>query len=228
MDKHQKFFKDLSHDDSTAIPLSSSSVFVLTEAQSYLEQDTPMRYFKEKALNTASTPRTPEQNDRCRKTEPSVPNQKVRDARSSREKQSAVMRKAILIKASSKEPGEMHILFRTSDPPVPKRTEYQLADMFTKAQPEDRFKYLVRRIGMRCLTPADLEVVRLGINPMIQPEPEDLPKDNPKLEIAVLSETVVLLQAEQADGLWTLDEAIDEQELIATLSFMAMIQEGLT
>ncbi|GJT72807.1 zinc finger, CCHC-type, retrotransposon gag domain protein [Tanacetum coccineum] len=31
------------------------------------------------------------------------------------------------------------------------------------------------------------KVVRLGINPMIQPEPEDLPKDNPKLEIAVLS-----------------------------------------
>ncbi|GKB57100.1 hypothetical protein Tco_0913286 [Tanacetum coccineum] len=30
------------------------------------------------------------------------------------------------------------------------------------------------------------QVVRLGINPMIQPEPEDLPKDNPKLEIAVL------------------------------------------
>ncbi|GKB62005.1 hypothetical protein Tco_0918191 [Tanacetum coccineum] len=34
-------------------------------------------------------------------------------------------------------------------------------------------------------------VVRLGINPMIQPEPEDLPKDNPKLEIAVLR--VILL-----------------------------------
>ncbi|GJX42122.1 retrovirus-related pol polyprotein from transposon TNT 1-94, partial [Tanacetum coccineum] len=66
------------------------------------------------------------------------------------------------------------------------KTEYQLADMFTKALPEDRFKYLVKRIGMRCLTPADLEVVRLGINPMIQPEPEDLPKDNLKLEIAVL------------------------------------------
>ncbi|GJY95853.1 putative ribonuclease H-like domain-containing protein [Tanacetum coccineum] len=29
-----------------------------------------------------------------------------------------------------------------------------------------------------------------GINPMIQPEPEDLPKDNPKLEIAVLSEVL--------------------------------------
>ncbi|GJZ59645.1 retrovirus-related pol polyprotein from transposon TNT 1-94 [Tanacetum coccineum] len=39
------------------------------------------------------------------------------------------------------------------------RTEYQLADMFTKALPEDRFRYLVRRIGMRCLTPVELEVL---------------------------------------------------------------------
>nr|GEV50347.1 hypothetical protein [Tanacetum cinerariifolium] len=38
-------------------------------------------------------------------------------------------------------------------------TEYQLADMFTKALPEDRFKYLLRRIDMRCLTPAELEVL---------------------------------------------------------------------
>nr|GEV15208.1 retrovirus-related Pol polyprotein from transposon TNT 1-94 [Tanacetum cinerariifolium] len=38
-------------------------------------------------------------------------------------------------------------------------TEYQLADMFTKSLPEDRFKYLVRRIGMRCLTPTELEVL---------------------------------------------------------------------
>ncbi|GJS06515.1 retrovirus-related pol polyprotein from transposon TNT 1-94 [Tanacetum coccineum] len=32
-------------------------------------------------------------------------------------------------------------------------TKYQLADLFTKAQSEDMFKYLVRRLGMRCLTP---------------------------------------------------------------------------
>nr|GEX37247.1 retrovirus-related Pol polyprotein from transposon TNT 1-94 [Tanacetum cinerariifolium] len=38
-------------------------------------------------------------------------------------------------------------------------TEYQLEDMFTKALREDRFKYLVRRIGMRCLTLAELEVL---------------------------------------------------------------------
>ncbi|GKA30011.1 retrovirus-related pol polyprotein from transposon TNT 1-94 [Tanacetum coccineum] len=37
------------------------------------------------------------------------------------------------------------------------RTEYQLADMFTKALSKDRFQYLVRHIGMRCLTPAELE-----------------------------------------------------------------------
>ncbi|GJT52395.1 retrovirus-related pol polyprotein from transposon TNT 1-94 [Tanacetum coccineum] len=39
------------------------------------------------------------------------------------------------------------------------RTEYQLADMFTKALSEDRFQYLIKRIGMRCLTPTELEVL---------------------------------------------------------------------
>nr|GEU35781.1 hypothetical protein [Tanacetum cinerariifolium] len=39
------------------------------------------------------------------------------------------------------------------------RTEYQLADMFTKALPEDRFQYIVRGTGIRCLTPAELKVL---------------------------------------------------------------------
>nr|GEX31046.1 integrase, catalytic region, zinc finger, CCHC-type, peptidase aspartic, catalytic [Tanacetum cinerariifolium] len=38
-------------------------------------------------------------------------------------------------------------------------TEYQLADLFTKALPEERFKYLVRRLGMRCLTPKELKAL---------------------------------------------------------------------
>nr|GEZ79650.1 ribonuclease H-like domain-containing protein [Tanacetum cinerariifolium] len=38
-------------------------------------------------------------------------------------------------------------------------TEYQLADLFTKALPEERFKYLFRRLGMRCLTSDELEVL---------------------------------------------------------------------
>nr|GEW18997.1 retrovirus-related Pol polyprotein from transposon TNT 1-94 [Tanacetum cinerariifolium] len=38
-------------------------------------------------------------------------------------------------------------------------TEYQLADVFTKALPEERFRYLVRRLGMRCLTPVELEAL---------------------------------------------------------------------
>ncbi|GKC46364.1 retrovirus-related pol polyprotein from transposon TNT 1-94 [Tanacetum coccineum] len=38
-------------------------------------------------------------------------------------------------------------------------TEYQLADLFTKALSKDRFKYLVRQLGMRCLTPEELEVL---------------------------------------------------------------------
>ncbi|GKB93648.1 hypothetical protein Tco_0979785, partial [Tanacetum coccineum] len=43
-------------------------------------------------------------------------------------------------------------------------------------------------------------VVRLGINPMIQPEPEDLPKDNPKLEIAVLSMSMLVKVIRSQDG----------------------------
>ncbi|GJS82681.1 copia protein [Tanacetum coccineum] len=37
------------------------------------------------------------------------------------------------------------------------RTEYQLADLFTKALPKERFEYLVHMIGMRCMTPTELE-----------------------------------------------------------------------
>jgi hypothetical protein len=37
------------------------------------------------------------------------------------------------------------------------KTEYQLADLFTKALPKERFDNLVRRIGMRSLNPEELE-----------------------------------------------------------------------
>nr|GFB48758.1 retrovirus-related Pol polyprotein from transposon TNT 1-94 [Tanacetum cinerariifolium]GFB92949.1 retrovirus-related Pol polyprotein from transposon TNT 1-94 [Tanacetum cinerariifolium] len=37
--------------------------------------------------------------------------------------------------------------------------EYQLAELFTKALLVERFQYLVRRLSMRCLTPAELEAL---------------------------------------------------------------------
>nr|GFB55412.1 copia protein [Tanacetum cinerariifolium] len=37
------------------------------------------------------------------------------------------------------------------------KMDYQLADIFTKALPADRFNYLVRRLGMRSLSPRELE-----------------------------------------------------------------------
>ncbi|GJW20489.1 retrovirus-related pol polyprotein from transposon TNT 1-94 [Tanacetum coccineum] len=40
-------------------------------------------------------------------------------------------------------------------------TEYQLADLFTKALTEDWSMYLVRRLGMRCLTLDELEVLAI-------------------------------------------------------------------
>nr|GFA10882.1 copia protein [Tanacetum cinerariifolium] len=46
-------------------------------------------------------------------------------------------------------------------------TESQLADLFTKSLPEERFKYLVRRLGMRCLTPDELEeAITISCNPV--------------------------------------------------------------
>ncbi|GKA77653.1 hypothetical protein Tco_0784190 [Tanacetum coccineum] len=36
-------------------------------------------------------------------------------------------------------------------------TEYQLTDLFTKALPKELFEYLVHCIGMRCMTPTQLE-----------------------------------------------------------------------
>nr|GFB70162.1 retrovirus-related Pol polyprotein from transposon TNT 1-94 [Tanacetum cinerariifolium] len=37
------------------------------------------------------------------------------------------------------------------------KTDYQLADLFTKALPADCFKYLVRHLGMRNLSPQELD-----------------------------------------------------------------------
>nr|GEW59025.1 uncharacterized mitochondrial protein AtMg00810-like [Tanacetum cinerariifolium] len=37
------------------------------------------------------------------------------------------------------------------------KTDYQLADLFTKALLVDRFNYLVRRLGMRSLSPQELD-----------------------------------------------------------------------
>ncbi|GKE02426.1 retrovirus-related pol polyprotein from transposon TNT 1-94, partial [Tanacetum coccineum] len=39
------------------------------------------------------------------------------------------------------------------------KTDYQLADLFTKALPVDRFNYLVRRLGIRSLSPQELELL---------------------------------------------------------------------
>ncbi|GJX54248.1 retrovirus-related pol polyprotein from transposon TNT 1-94 [Tanacetum coccineum] len=52
-------------------------------------------------------------------------------------------------------------------------TEYQLADLFTKALPKERFEYLVHRIGMRCMTPTQLESLTNDVHQMIR-----VPDDN--------------------------------------------------
>ncbi|GKF90611.1 hypothetical protein Tco_0274312, partial [Tanacetum coccineum] len=37
------------------------------------------------------------------------------------------------------------------------RTEYQLADIFTKALPRERFEFILPRLGMKCMKPETLK-----------------------------------------------------------------------
>ncbi|GJR95212.1 hypothetical protein Tco_0267386 [Tanacetum coccineum] len=63
------------------------------------------------------------------------------------------------------------------------KTDYQLADIFTKALPVDRFNYLVRRLGMRSLCPQELD--RLA---KLHQNQRNLPKDTPIDRLEVLSD----------------------------------------
>nr|GEW94147.1 retrovirus-related Pol polyprotein from transposon TNT 1-94 [Tanacetum cinerariifolium] len=52
------------------------------------------------------------------------------------------------------------------------KTDYQLPDIFTKSLPAGRFNYLVRRLGMRSLSPQELE--RLAKSQVKDPKSKDL------------------------------------------------------
>ncbi|GJV78795.1 hypothetical protein Tco_1514665 [Tanacetum coccineum] len=56
------------------------------------------------------------------------------------------------------------------------KTDYQLADLFTKALRVDRFNYLVCRLGMRSLSPHELE--RLAKSQIEDPKEDDLKSPN--------------------------------------------------
>ncbi|GKD37702.1 retrovirus-related pol polyprotein from transposon TNT 1-94 [Tanacetum coccineum] len=68
----------------------------------------------------------------------------------------------------------------------PLKEEVYVAQPEGFVDPDHQKRILLRKALYGYKTISKALVVRLGINPMIQPEPEDLPKDNPKLEIAVL------------------------------------------
>nr|GEZ37068.1 copia protein [Tanacetum cinerariifolium] len=60
------------------------------------------------------------------------------------------------------------------------KTDYQLADIFTKALSADRFNYLVRRIGMRSLSPHELE--HLDQTTALQPHSSRVKIQDPMLD----------------------------------------------
>nr|GEX32626.1 retrovirus-related Pol polyprotein from transposon TNT 1-94 [Tanacetum cinerariifolium] len=65
------------------------------------------------------------------------------------------------------------------------KTDYQLADIFTKALPVDRFNYMVCRLGMRSLSPKELE--RLAKSHQSW---RDLPRNTPLDGVEVLGKAV--------------------------------------
>nr|GEX58695.1 hypothetical protein [Tanacetum cinerariifolium] len=67
------------------------------------------------------------------------------------------------------------------------KTEYQLADMFTKALPEDRFKYLVRRIDAlaEVHNPDNMDnnMINEDPSPSCRPTKVEVPKELPKVSM---------------------------------------------
>nr|GEZ24957.1 copia protein [Tanacetum cinerariifolium] len=70
------------------------------------------------------------------------------------------------------------------------KTDYQLADIFTKALPVDRFNYFVRRLGMCSLSPQEMD--RLG---KLHLSRKDLPRNTPLDRVEDL-DTIVPSQQE--------------------------------
>nr|GEW87262.1 hypothetical protein [Tanacetum cinerariifolium] len=81
------------------------------------------------------------------------------------------------------------------------KTDYQLVDIFTKALPTDRFNYLVRRLGMRNLSPQELE--RLAKSQAGRIYPGTLPLDR----VEVLGDCDV-----EKNGKWSCIYAVGSQE----------------
>ncbi|GKA27031.1 hypothetical protein Tco_0713199 [Tanacetum coccineum] len=83
------------------------------------------------------------------------------------------------------------------------RTEYQLADMFTKALPRDRFKYLVRRIGMRCLISSSNITMYIFLR-KAKYKNIKLQKENTKSENQKISKKILLDMSLGIDNIYVL------------------------
>ncbi|GJT62027.1 hypothetical protein Tco_1005560 [Tanacetum coccineum] len=65
-----------------------------------------------------------------------------------------------------------------------------------------------------------------GINPMIQPEPEDLPKDNPKLEIAVLRSVINELTSGEIVSLNFIESIKEARSRVQDLTSGEIVKRG--
>nr|GEU47851.1 copia protein [Tanacetum cinerariifolium] len=69
-------------------------------------------------------------------------------------------------------------------------TEYQLADIFTKALPRERFNFLINKLGMKCMSPETLKSLAENKDEYWCQNRRDLPRNIPLDRIEVLRKIV--------------------------------------
>ncbi|GJR12242.1 retrovirus-related pol polyprotein from transposon TNT 1-94 [Tanacetum coccineum] len=67
------------------------------------------------------------------------------------------------------------------------RTEYQLADIFTKALPRERFEFILPRLGMKCMKPETLKNIMADVNAPIEQAPAVAPPTRTDEQILCIS-----------------------------------------
>ncbi|GJX31740.1 putative ribonuclease H-like domain-containing protein [Tanacetum coccineum] len=88
------------------------------------------------------------------------------------------------------------------------KTDYQLADIFTKALPVDRFNYFVRLLGIRCLCPqeldllAKLQVLRIILVIMLEHQSDTFVVFTVTMEILLEPTLIKLLVGDVGESIW--------------------------
>ncbi|GJV19488.1 hypothetical protein Tco_1368508 [Tanacetum coccineum] len=93
------------------------------------------------------------------------------------------------------------------------KTDYQLADLFTKALLVDRFNYLVRRLGMRSLSPQELDRLAKSNTPLDRVEVLGMIEKKSKVRMGIMpTEAELALEQSQQGVSYEVSVSIERVE----------------